>query len=87
MSTMTIKGQVTIPKKLRDAAGFKPGDDIHARLTSSGAILLEKASTAADYRKRIEEVASRRLIRDGMTTDEFMEFSRGESATWERPKK
>jgi len=77
-TTLTIKGQVTIPKDVRDAAGFKPGDKIEARNAASGVVILKKASPASDYRKRIEEVAARRLIRDGMTTDEFMEFIRGE---------
>jgi len=27
-STMTVKGQVTVPKELRDAFGWKPGDDV-----------------------------------------------------------
>jgi hypothetical protein len=32
-------------------------------------------------------LAKRRIIRDDMTTDEFMEFSRGESATYRRRRK
>jgi AbrB family looped-hinge helix DNA binding protein len=26
MTTITVKGQVTLPKKVRDAVGLKPGD-------------------------------------------------------------
>ncbi len=28
-STITSKGQTTIPKKVRDEAGLRPGDSIH----------------------------------------------------------
>ena len=28
MTTITVKGQVTLPKKVRDAVGLKPGDKV-----------------------------------------------------------
>ena len=85
MTTMTVKGQVTIPKHVRDAAGIKPGDKVDVRATACGGIYIEKPGTLSNYEARLRALANRRLIRDGMTTDEFMEFSRGESATF-RPK-
>lgn len=85
MTTMTVKGQITIPKHVRDAAGIKPGDKVDVRATASGGIYIEKPGTLSNYEARLRALANRRLIRDGMTTDEFMEFSRGESATF-RPK-
>jgi AbrB family looped-hinge helix DNA binding protein len=85
-TTMTIKGQVTIPKDIRDAVGIKPGDKLVVRATASGGIYLEKPGTMSEYEARLRALAKRRLIRDGMTTDEFMEFSRGESATFHAPK-
>ena len=86
MTTMTIKGQVTIPKDVREAAGIKPGDKLDVRATASGGIYIEKPGTMSDYEARLRALANRRLIRDGMTTDEFMEFSRGESASFRRQK-
>ena len=86
-TTVTVKGQVTLPKDVRDAAGIKPGDRVDVRSTASGGVYIEKPGALRDYDARLHALAKRRLIRDGMTTDEFMEFSRGESATFRRRKK
>jgi len=44
-------------------------------------IAIEKPGTSRSCRERLEVLAKRRLIQ-GMTTDEFMEFSRGEAAEY-----
>jgi antitoxin PrlF len=75
----TTKGQVTLPKKVHDEVGFKPGDKIEVRATSGG-IYIEKPGTSQCYRERLEALARERSIRD-ITTDEFMQASRGEIAT------
>jgi antitoxin PrlF len=86
-TTITSKGQVTLPKAVREAAGIKPGDKVVVRATASGGIYIEKPGTLRAYDARLHALANRRLIRDGMTTDEFMEFSRGESVAPRRRKK
>jgi antitoxin PrlF len=87
MSTkVTIKGQVTLPKKVREAAGIKPGDRVDVRPTASGGVLIEKPGTMDEYEAKLRALAKRRIVR-GMTTDEFMEMSRGESAVFRRRKK
>jgi AbrB family looped-hinge helix DNA binding protein len=78
MTTMTVKGQVTIPKDVREAAGIKPGDKVDVRATASGGVYIEKPGAASEYRKRLLALAERRLIR-GITTDELMEMTRGEA--------
>jgi antitoxin PrlF len=78
-TTVTVKGQVTIPKSVRDAAGIKPGDRVEVRATASGAVVIEKPGAASDYRDRLYEVARRRPIR-GATTDEIMKELRGDPA-------
>jgi antitoxin PrlF len=86
-TTVTVKGQVTLPKAVREAAGLKPGDKVEVRATASGGVYIEKPGAAPAYRARLEALAKQRLIRGGMTTDEFMEFSRGESAAFRPLKK
>ena len=39
-STMTSKGQTTIPKDVRDAAGLQPGDRMHFTVLDDGTIIL-----------------------------------------------
>jgi AbrB family looped-hinge helix DNA binding protein len=75
-TTVTVKGQVTLPKKVREAAGIKPGDAVEVRATASG-VLIEKPR-ADDYRSRLHALSRRGLIRDGMTTDQFMKEMRGD---------
>jgi len=85
-TTVTIKGQVTLPKKVRDAVGIKPGDRVEVRATAAGGVVIEKPGTAGQYKDRLYALAKRRPFR-GITTDELMEMSRGESAVYKRKKK
>lgn len=62
---------------MRDAVGIKPGDRVEVRATASGGVLIEKAAAATEYRRRLEEVARRGLIR-GSPTDEIMKELRGD---------
>jgi antitoxin PrlF len=83
-TTVTVKGQVTIPKKVRDAAGIHPGDRVDVRATPKG-VMIEKPDAADSYKIRILEVAKRGVIR-GITTDELMEMTRGYSEDAPRKK-
>jgi AbrB family looped-hinge helix DNA binding protein len=76
---VTVKGQVTLPKSVRDAAGIKPGDTVEVRATAAGGVIIEKPGAADGYRRRLLALAERRLIR-GITTDEFMKMTRGDPA-------
>jgi len=84
-TTITQKGQVTLPKNVRDAVGLKPGDQVEVRATASGGVYIEKPGASSSYKARLLALAERRPIR-GITTDEMMEMSRGESESF-RPKK
>jgi AbrB family looped-hinge helix DNA binding protein len=75
---VTVKGQVTLPKSVRDAAGIKPGDRVEVRATAGG-VIIEKPGAADEYRAKLQRLAKRRLIR-GITTDELMKLTRGDPA-------
>lgn len=85
-TTVTVKGQVTLPKKVREAVGIKPGDRVEVRATAAGGIVIEKPEGANEYKKRLYALAERRIIR-GVTTDELMEMTRGYSEDRPRKKK
>ncbi len=76
-TTVTVKGQVTLPKSVRDASGIAPGDKVEVRATASGAIIIEKPGTRSDYKARLYEIAKRGVISD-ITADELMDMTRGE---------
>ena len=79
MSTVTSKGQVTLPKKVRDAAGIQPGDQVVIRNTASGGIFIGKSGSEEEYIKKLQVLAKRHLITGG-TTDEIMRELRGDPA-------
>lgn len=42
MATLTQKSQVTIPKKIREILGLKPGDEVDFGIEDSGAIIRKR---------------------------------------------
>jgi antitoxin PrlF len=49
-TTVTVKGQVTIPKAVRQAAGINPGDRVDVEATASGGVYIKKPHTSSEYR-------------------------------------
>jgi AbrB family looped-hinge helix DNA binding protein len=78
-TTVTSKGQITLPKSVRDAAGIKPGDRLDVRATASGGVYIEKPGAQSAYRKKLEALSKRRLVR-GVSTDAYMKSLRGDPA-------
>jgi antitoxin PrlF len=39
-STLTSKGQMTIPKEIRDGLGLKPKDRLHLTLLADGTVIM-----------------------------------------------
>jgi len=78
MSKITSKGQVTIPKAIRDAFGFLPGTEVEFVSDDEG---VHVRRPPGGGRRRGEEVV-RHLRESGknftMTTDEIMRLTRGE---------
>ncbi len=74
-TTLTSKGQVTIPKNVRDHLGIGPGSRVHFRHTADGGVLIEKADGP---RLPSRFAKARGSAGPGMTTDEIMALLRGE---------
>lgn len=78
MSTIvTSKGQVTIPKKVRDLLGIKSGSAVDFVATEDGRVVLKKVGGRT---KRAPSAFA--LVRGSasvkMSTDEIMRLTRGE---------
>jgi len=48
MPRVTVKGQVTIPKEIREALGIEPGDEVAFEQTESGFELRKEEPTTAE---------------------------------------
>ncbi len=79
-TTVTSKGQVTIPKPVRDRLGIEPGDGVEFELTPDGRIVMTRAKGAEAGRNpmasRFEALRGRAGA--GISTDEIMKLTRGE---------
>ena len=75
-TTVTSKGQVTIPKPVRDHLGIVPGSQVEFRRADDGSIVIEKAEAAASPRSRLASL--RGHAGRGMSTDEIMALLRGD---------
>lgn len=75
-SRMTIKGQVTIPKELRDAFGWAPGEEVTFVREADGVKLLAKKTA----RKPGDALVARLRGKGNrqMTTDKILALTRGD---------
>jgi antitoxin PrlF len=76
MTAVTIKGQVTIPKPIRDALDIHPGSQVEFVMNRDGEIVLRKAGAAKPAPHRFDRF--RGCAGPGMTTNEVMTLMRGE---------
>lgn len=78
--TLTSKGQVTIPKKIRETLGLDPGSEVDFEVDDKGRIVIRKARTKAATRRRahdrFDRVRGRATIK--WKTDDLMALLRGE---------
>jgi len=77
---VTVKGQVTLPKSVREAAGIRPGDWVNVRVRPEGGVIVEAEVARKNeqaYIRRLEDMSRRRPIRI-LSTEDIMRMSRGE---------
>jgi len=71
---MTKKGQVTIPKRIREGLGLKPGSEVEFTVTNDGQIALKTKEKRP--KSRFDEFLG--TLDLGMNTDEFMKMIRSD---------
>jgi antitoxin PrlF len=77
-TTLTIKGQITIPKQIRDALGLKPGMPVDFAVNDEGYVVIQPAAVAAK-RKADRFEAARGKANVKWRTQELMALLRGEA--------
>lgn len=83
---VTDKGQVTIPKRIRDAAGVSPGSEVSFSLEGSR-IVITPVATPIKQDRRAQLRAAAAKVRSSLGSefqalgaDEIMRFIRGDEA-------
>jgi AbrB family looped-hinge helix DNA binding protein len=89
-SNMTSKGQVTVPKDIRDALGLRPGEPVEFELDGSGKAFIRKpdegeriAQKRTELLARIREARAAFKTEDqmpGLANDEWFALVRGPAA-------
>jgi antitoxin PrlF len=74
--TVTSKGQVTIPKTVRDRLGINPGSELDFEVAEDGRAFLRRIGKHKIKPSRFERM--RGTATAGLTTDEIMALTRGE---------
>jgi AbrB family looped-hinge helix DNA binding protein len=74
-TTVTTKGQVTIPKPIRDRLGIEPGNAVRFDLAPDGSVVLVKV-VGEPAVSRFAALKGR--AGQGLTTDQIMALTRGE---------
>lgn len=74
-TTVTAKGQVTIPKPVRDRLGIGPGSAVDFELAEDGRVVLVKVGADRPV-SRFHALRGRAGA--GLSTDEIMALTRGD---------
>lgn len=72
--TVTRKGQVTIPKQVRDRLGIHPGSRVDFEIAEDGKAFLRRIGKRAVKPSRFERM--RGTATSGLSTDEIMALTR-----------
>ncbi|MDE5457496.1 AbrB/MazE/SpoVT family DNA-binding domain-containing protein [Bradyrhizobium sp. CSA112] len=74
-TTVTSKGQVTIPKPVREHLGIAPGSQVEFRRAIDGSIVIEKVEATREPSRLAKLVG---IAGPGPSTDEIMAITRGD---------
>ncbi len=74
---ITSKGQVTIPKTVRDKAGFLPGTEVDFTI-EDGEVRVRRSARQPTPGQELVERLRRSRSEFTMTTEEIMRLTRGE---------
>ena len=75
-TTVTSKGQVTIPKKVRDFLGLVPGSAVNFEVSSEGEVTLRAARrTSRRAKNRFARLRGRATVK--MRTEDILALTRG----------
>lgn len=77
-TTLTSKGQVTIPKQIRDALNLTPGSSVEFAVNKEGEVVIHKVG-ARPSRKPDRYEAARGKADVKWRTDDLMDLLRGEA--------
>jgi AbrB family looped-hinge helix DNA binding protein len=76
---VTVKGQVTIPKPIRDRLGLTPGSRVEFAVQPDGRVVLRRAEGTPAVADRFARFLNRPPAGwNGLKTDEIMRMTRGE---------
>lgn len=79
MTTVTSKGQVTIPKRMRELLGIEPGSAVDFELTPAGEVVLRHGKRkVAKTTHRFAQLRGVATIK--MSTNQIMALTRGPKA-------
>jgi antitoxin PrlF len=74
---ITVKGQVTIPKRVRDHLGIRPGSQVEFEVGTKGEVLLRKAGRLSRPRSRFAAVRGTATVK--LRTEQILALTRGEN--------
>ena len=78
-TTVTSKGQVTIPKPVRDLLGIAAGTAVEFELAPDGRVVLIRAGAKGERPPSRFERLRGAAGRGGMSTEEIMALTRGDA--------
>jgi AbrB family looped-hinge helix DNA binding protein len=74
-TTITVKGQVTIPKQIRDALGLTPGSQVEFAIEDGKLVVRKSGKRSGGRPDRFDRAVGKAEVK--WRTEELMELLRG----------